>query len=98
MASKLYIGGIRYSVTEAQLGDISAQHEEVRSSKVITDKFTGRSKGFGFIEMGTDDEGQKAMEALNGSQLEGRTLTVNEAREQGDRKRPAGGPGDRDRY
>ena len=92
MGSKLYIGGLPYSVTETQLGEIFAQHGEVRSAKVITDKFTGRSRGFGFVEMSSDNEGQKAMEALNGTQLEGRTLTVNEAREQGDRRGPMGPP------
>ncbi len=92
MANKLYVGGLPYSVTETQLGEIFSAHGEVRSAKVITDKFTGRSRGFGFVEMGSDDQGQKAMEALNGTQLEGRTLLVNEAKEQGERRSPMGGP------
>lgn len=93
MGNKLYVGGLPYSVSENQLGEIFSEHGEVQSAKVITDKFTGRSRGFGFVEMGSDDEGKKAMEALNGTQLEGRTLIVNEAKEQGDRRGPMGGPG-----
>ncbi|MFQ5849532.1 MAG: RNA recognition motif domain-containing protein [Candidatus Binatia bacterium] len=96
MGSKLYVGGLPYSVTEAQLEQLFSQHGEVRSAKVITDKFTGRSRGFGFVEMGSEEEGQRAMEALNGTQLEGRALIVNEAREQGERRRPGvGGRGRR---
>ena len=102
MATKLYVGGLPYSVTEAQLGELFAQHGEVRSAKVITDKFTGRSRGFGFVELGSDEEGKKAIDALNGTQLEGRTLIVNEAREQGERRGPGGGGrgrfGDRNRW
>ncbi|MEE9569471.1 MAG: RNA-binding protein [Candidatus Binatia bacterium] len=99
MGNKLYVGGLPYSVTETQLQELFSQHGEVRSAKVITDKFTGRSRGFGFVELGSDEEGQKAMEALNGTQLEGRTLIVNEAKEQGDRRRPGGGGGGgRDRW
>jgi len=93
MGNKLYVGGLPYSVTETQLQELFSQHGEVRSAKVITDKFTGRSRGFGFVELGSDEEGQKAMEALNGTQLEGRTLIVNEAKEQGDRRGPGGGGG-----
>lgn len=93
MASKLYVGGLPYSVTETQLQELFSQHGEVRSAKVITDKFTGRSRGFGFVELGSEEEGRKAMEALNGTQLEGRTLIVNEAKEQGDRREPGGGGG-----
>ncbi len=93
MGNKLYVGGLPYSVTETQLQELFSQHGDVRSAKVITDKFTGRSRGFGFVELGSDEEGQKAMEALNGTQLEGRTLIVNEAKEQGDRRGPGGGGG-----
>ncbi len=93
MASKLYVGGLPYSVTETQLQELFSQHGEVRSAKVITDKFTGRSRGFGFVELGSEEQGRKAMEALNGTQLEGRTLIVNEAKEQGDRRAPGGGGG-----
>lgn len=90
MGNKLYVGGLPYSVTEGQLGEIFSQHGTVQSSRVISDKFTGRSRGFGFVEMGSDAEAQKAIEALNGTELEGRTLVVNEARPQ---ERTQGGPG-----
>ncbi len=90
MATKLYVGGLPYSVTESQLEELFSQHGEVRSAKVITDKFTGRSRGFGFVELGSDDEGRKAIEGLNGTQLEGRNRILKEAKEQGER-RPGGG-------
>ncbi|HWP56712.1 MAG TPA: RNA-binding protein [Candidatus Acidoferrales bacterium] len=80
MSSKLYVGGLPYSVTEGQLESIFSQHGSVQSARVISDKITGRSRGFGFVEMASAEEAQKAIEALNGTQLEGRTLTVNEAR------------------
>jgi RNA recognition motif-containing protein len=86
------VGGLPYSVTEAQLEDIFSQHGSVQSARVISDKITGRSRGFGFVEMGSSEEAQKAIEALNGTQLEGRTLSVNEARPM--ENRPSGG-GDR---
>ncbi len=98
MGNKLYVGGLPYSVTETQLQELFSQHGEVRSAKVITDKFTGRSRGFGFVELGSEEEGKKAMEALNGTQLEGRTLIVNEAKEQGDRRGSGGGGGGRNRW
>ncbi len=93
MATKLYVGGLPYSVTESQLEELFSQHGEVRSAKVITDKFTGRSRGFGFVELGSDEAGRKAIEGLNGTQLEGRTLIVNEAKEQGERRPGGGGRG-----
>jgi RNA recognition motif-containing protein len=89
MSNKLYVGGLPYSVTEGQLEEIFSQHGSVQSARVISDKFTGRSRGFGFVEMATTEEAQKAMAALNGTQLEGRTLVVNEAKPQ--ERRPAGG-------
>ena len=82
MGNKLYVGGLPYSVTDGQLTEIFGAYGTVESARVITDKFTGRSKGFGFVEMSSAGEAQKAMEALNGSQLEGRSLVVNEARPQ----------------
>ena len=88
MSNKLYVGGLPYSVTEGQLQEIFSAHGSVESARVITDKFTGRSRGFGFVEMSSGAEAQKAIEALNGTQLEGRTLVVNEARPQ---EKPAGG-------
>ena len=91
MGTKLYVGGLPYSVTERQLQEIFEAHGTVESAHVITDKFTGQSRGFGFVEMSSAGEAQKAIEALNGTQLEGRSLVVNEARPQ--EKRASGGGG-----
>jgi len=96
MGTKLYVGGLPYSATEQQLSDLFAQHGAVSSAKVITDKFTGQSRGFAFVEMSTSEEAQKAISALNGTQMDGRTLTVNEAKPQ--EKRSGGFAGNRDRY
>lgn len=93
MGNKIYVGGLSYSTTEGQLQEIFAAHGTVESARVITDKFTGRSKGFGFVEMGSNEEAQKAIQALNGTEVDGRTLTVNEARPQ--EKRPGGFGGGR---
>ncbi len=82
MGSKLYVGGLPYSATESQLNDLFAQHGAVESARVITDRFTGRSRGFGFVEMSTSEKAKAAIAALNGSQMDGRTLTVNEAKPQ----------------
>lgn len=82
MGSKIYVGGLPYSATESQLNDLFAPHGAVESAKVITDKFTGQSRGFGFVEMSTAEESKRAIEALNATQLDGRTLTVNEAKPQ----------------
>jgi RNA recognition motif-containing protein len=102
MGSKLYVGSLPYSTTEQQLSDLFAQHGSVQSAKVITDRFTGQSRGFGFVEMATDEEAQKAIAALNGADLGGRTLVVNEARPQEKRSFGGGGRGpgggDRDRW
>ena len=91
MSTKLYVGGLPYSVTEQQLSELFAQQGAVSSAKVITDKFTGQSRGFGFVEMSTTEEAKKAISALNGTQLDGRPLTVNEAKPQ--EKRTGGGFG-----
>ena len=82
MGSKLYVGGLPYSATEPQLQDLFAQHGTVESARVITDKFTGQSRGFGFVEMSTSEEASAAISAVNGTQMDGRTLTVNEAKPQ----------------
>ncbi len=82
MNEKLYVGGLPYSTTEDQLQDIFAPHGTVVSARVITDKFTGRSRGFGFVEMGSGEEAQRAIDALHDSDLGGRKLTVSEARPQ----------------
>ena len=94
MSSKIYVGGLPYATTDAQLQDLFATHGAVESARVITDKFTGRSRGFGFFEMVNADEAQKAIQALNGTDFEGRNLTVNEARPQ-ERRSGGGGFGDR---
>jgi len=85
MSAKLYVGGLPYAVTEQQLQDLFAAHGTVVSAKVITDKYTGQSRGFGFVEMSSPEEAKKAITALNGTQLDGRSLTVNEAKPQENR-------------
>lgn len=82
MGSKLYVGGLPYSATESQLTTLFATHGTVDSARVITDKFTGQSRGFGFVEMSSSEEAQAAISALNGTQMDGRSLTVNEAKPQ----------------
>ena len=82
MGSKLYVGGLPYSATESQLNDLFATHGTVESARIITDKFTGQSRGFGFVEMSSSEEAQAAISAVNGTQMDGRTLTVNEAKPQ----------------
>jgi RNA recognition motif-containing protein len=93
MGSKIYVGGLPYSATEQQLSDLFAAHGAVASARIITDKFTGQSRGFGFVEMSSDAEAQAAITALNGSEMGGRTLTVNEARPQEPRAGGGGGRG-----
>jgi RNA recognition motif-containing protein len=96
MNNKLYVGGLPYSVTDGKLEEVFAAHGAVESARVIADKFTGQSRGFGFVEMGSGEEAQKAIDALNGSQLDGRTLTVNEAKPMAGRNSNGGGArGDR---
>jgi RNA recognition motif-containing protein len=80
MSNKLYVGGLPYSVTEGQLQDIFGAHGTVESARVISDKFTGQSRGFGFVEMSSGSEAQQAINNLNGTQLGGRSLVVNEAK------------------
>ena len=80
MSTKLYVGGLSYSATESQLSTLFAEHGTVESARVIADKFTGQSRGFGFVEMSTAEEAKAAITALNGSQMDGRSLTVNEAK------------------
>ena len=76
------VGGLPYSATESQLNDLFATHGTVESARIITDKFTGQSRGFGFVEMSSSEEAQAAISAVNGTQMDGRTLTVNEAKPQ----------------
>ena len=96
MGRKLYVGNLTYGVDSSQLEQMFAEHGTVQSAQVIMDRDTGRSKGFGFVEMGNDKEAQAAIAALNGQQSNGRALTVNEARpkEAGGSKH-AGGSGGR---
>jgi len=93
MGSKLYVGGLPYSATETQLTTLFATHGTVESARVIADKFTGQSRGFGFVEMSTPEEAKAAIDALNGSQMDGRSLTVNEAKPQEPRTGGGGGGG-----
>jgi RNA recognition motif-containing protein len=93
MGSKIYVGGLPYSATEQELNSLFATHGSVESARVITDKFTGQSRGFGFVEMASGEDASKAISALNGTQMGGRTLTVNEAKPQ--EPRSGGGGGDR---
>ncbi len=80
MAKKLFVGGLSYDTTDATLKEIFSEAGSVESAVVITDKFSGRSKGFGFVEMSNDDEAAKATEMFNGKEIDGRKVTVNEAR------------------
>lgn len=105
--AKLYVGGLSYSTTQDSLGSLFSQAGQVVSATIIMDKMSGRSRGFGFVEMSSDEEAQKAVEMFNGQEFEGRTLTVNEARPMADRPRRSGGfnrggngfgGGQRDRY
>ncbi len=88
MGKKLYVGNLAYSVSDSDLQQMFAPHGSVQSAQVIMDRDTGRSKGFGFVEMGSDEEAQAAIAALNGQERDGRALTVNEAR-----PKPEGGGG-----
>ncbi len=85
MSTRLYVGGIPYRTTEEAMKDAFSQAGQVVSVKIIIDRMTGRSRGFGFVEMSTAEEGQKAIELWHGKEFEGRTLTVNEARPLEDR-------------
>ena len=93
MSSKLYVGGLPYSSTGTELTDLFSAHGTVESVNVIMDKFTGQSRGFGFVEMATKEEAQAAIAALNSTELGGRTLTVNEAKPQAPRTGGGGGFG-----
>ena len=98
MNKKLYVGGLSYSVTDSQLKDLFTSHGTVESAKVVTDRETDRSRGFGFVEMSTQEEAEKAIAALNGTQHEGRSLTVNISKPREDRGSSGGGGGYRNRF
>ncbi|HEX5244300.1 MAG TPA: RNA-binding protein [Tepidisphaeraceae bacterium] len=93
MGSKLYVGNLSYNATGSELEQLFAAHGNVQSAEVIADRDTGRSKGFGFVQMGSDSEAQAAIAALNGKEHDGRALTVNEAKPREDRPRSGGGGG-----
>ncbi|MDD2913370.1 MAG: RNA-binding protein [Candidatus Pacebacteria bacterium] len=92
MAKRLYVGGLSYNTTEDGLKESFSQAGAVESASIVMDKLSGRSRGFGFVEMENDEDAQKAIEMFNGKELDGRTLTVNEARPMQER-RPGGGRG-----
>ncbi|OGF73841.1 hypothetical protein A3J56_00475 [Candidatus Giovannonibacteria bacterium RIFCSPHIGHO2_02_FULL_46_20] len=103
MAKKLYVGSLSYSTTDASLRDFFASAGAVESATVLMDRMTGRSRGFGFVEMTNDEEAARAVETLNGQELDGRKIIVNEARPLADRPpRRMGGGGSggfrRERY
>ena len=91
MGKKLYVGNLSYQVDSSELEQLFGQHGTVVSAQIINDRDTGRSKGFGFVEMGSDEEAQAAIAALNGQEHGGRALTVNEARPREDRGGGGGG-------
>jgi RNA recognition motif-containing protein len=93
MAKNIYVGNLTWGTTADDLLALFQQHGEVIRAQVITDRETGRSRGFGFVEMGNDTEAQAAIDALNGSNFQGRPLTVNEAKPQERRGPGAGGRG-----
>jgi RNA recognition motif-containing protein len=93
VAMKLYVGNLAYSMTDSDLQNLFEQYGAVQSAQVIMDRDTGRSKGFGFVEMGTTEEGQAAIQALNDQEVNGRKLTVNEARPREERSGGGGGRG-----
>jgi len=95
MGKKLYVGNMGYDVSSSDLERLFTQHGEVQSAEVINDRTTGRSKGFGFVEMGSDQEAQAAIAALNGKDHGGRALTVNEAKPREPRRGGYGGGGGR---
>ncbi|MEX0622039.1 MAG: RNA-binding protein [Candidatus Woykebacteria bacterium] len=88
MAKRLFVGSLAYEVTQDQLEELFSSVGAVESVNLITDKFSGNSKGFGFVEMASDEDAQKAVEQLNGKELSGRTIVVNEARPR--EERPGG--------
>jgi cold-inducible RNA-binding protein len=100
MAAKLFVGGLPYALTDDQLRELFAPVGEVVSAKVIVDRDTNRSKGFGFVEMSSDDEAKAAVDQLNGKEVEGRSINVSEARPQEARppRRDFGGNDRRSRY
>ncbi|MFQ6083369.1 MAG: RNA recognition motif domain-containing protein [Candidatus Aminicenantia bacterium] len=93
MAKKLYVGSLPYNTTSTELEELFSKAGKVESANVITDKFSGRGKGFGFVEMSTEEEAKKAIETLNGSSFNGRTIVVDEARPKTENRNPRSGGG-----
>src|SRR3954469_20071372 len=98
MGKKLYVGNLSYNVDSSSLEQLFGQHGQVVSAQIINDRDTGRSKGFGFVEMASDAEADAAIASLNGQQHDGRTLTVNEARPREERSGSGGSGGGRGGY
>ncbi|MHB8955028.1 MAG: RNA recognition motif domain-containing protein [Pirellulaceae bacterium] len=98
MAKKVYVGNLSYGTTDSDLQGMFEEFGSVQSAQVIMDRESGRSKGFGFVEMSSDQEAQAAIEALNGKDVDGRALTVNEAKPREDRGGRSGGGGGRGGY
>jgi RNA recognition motif-containing protein len=96
MGNRIYVGNLSYNTTDEELRSAFATHGEVVSANIMVDRMSGRSRGFGFVEMATEDEAKRAIDALHGTVLDNRTLTVNEARER-EPMAPRGGGGDRPR-
>ena len=93
MAKKLYVGNLSYNMDSSSLNELFAAHGNVVSAEIIADRETGRSKGFGFVEMSSEDEAQSAIAAMNGKEVDGRSLTVNEAKPKENRSGGGGGYG-----
>lgn len=97
MATNLFVAGLSYDMSDNELSDLFAEYGNVKSAKIIMDRETNRSKGFGFVEMSTEEESKNAIQGLNGKDVNGRSLAVNEARPREDRPaRSFGGRNDRD--
>jgi len=98
MGKRLYVGNLSYNTDSSGLEQLFSQHGSVQSAEVVSDRMTGRSKGFGFVEMGTEEEAQAAIAALHGQEYDGRALTVNEAKPREERSGGGGGGGGRGGY
>jgi RNA recognition motif-containing protein len=97
MGKKIYVGNLSYGTRDEKLAGVFSQYGTVESARVVTDRESGRSKGFGFVEMASDDEAQKAISSLNGTELDGRTLNVSEAKPMAPRENRGGFGGGRGR-
>jgi RNA recognition motif-containing protein len=93
MAKRIYVGGLPYSFADQDLENLFAAHGAVASAQVVSDRYTGQSKGFGFVEMSTESDASAAINSLNGTQVGGRSITVNEAKPREDRSSGGGGGG-----